>query len=300
MIRADDADFRRLLLGSIAGYGLIAGLIAALPHPPVSTPVSLRFPPPRTATLLLPPPPPAAVPVEPKASNQVEPKASNQNEPKAPPSDLRPAPPKGGSIRPTSAPPAPEEVAARFGLLRLLRQGAARTTEHLPPLPATPTGQPLPSDPGASDSTSFRGGNSRIGISAREDVEALVRSMPAPSPGQPVEKRLARVESGLPAEDARGTIRSAEELGAILRSLDAWTRSAYSEALAEHSGLSGTITLEIEIAPSGSVVRCRVVRSGLGLAPLEARIAERFAGLRFSAVPQGADLVLYTLTFSPS
>ncbi|HEX7435973.1 MAG TPA: AgmX/PglI C-terminal domain-containing protein, partial [Caldimonas sp.] len=74
----------------------------------------------------------------------------------------------------------------------------------------------------------------------------------------------------------------------------------YNRALREEPGLQGKVVLKLTIAPSGSVVDCRIESSDLHAPELEAKLLARIRQFDFGAKDVNEMLVSYPVDFLPS
>ncbi|MDE2628377.1 MAG: TonB family protein, partial [Burkholderiales bacterium] len=74
----------------------------------------------------------------------------------------------------------------------------------------------------------------------------------------------------------------------------------YNRALREEPGLQGRVVLKLTIAPSGSVVECRIVSSELHTPELEGKLLARIRQFDFGAKDVGELVVTWPVDFLPS
>ena len=74
----------------------------------------------------------------------------------------------------------------------------------------------------------------------------------------------------------------------------------YNRALRDDPALQGKVVLELKIAPSGSVVDCKVVSSELHMPELESKLLARIRTFDFGAKDVNEMVVTWPLDFLPS
>jgi protein TonB len=94
--------------------------------------------------------------------------------------------------------------------------------------------------------------------------------------------------------------RSIEEIKLVFERNKGAIYSIYNRALREDPGLQGKVVIELKIAPSGSVVDCRVISSELKSPALEAKLLARIRQFDFGAKNVDQMVVTWPLDFLPS
>lgn len=83
--------------------------------------------------------------------------------------------------------------------------------------------------------------------------------------------------------EASGGIRSAESIRKVFDQNGARLTQAYQRALRDDPSMQGDVLLSLTIDPSGKVVDCQIVSSGLNNAELEAKLVAIVKGFNFGA-----------------
>jgi len=73
----------------------------------------------------------------------------------------------------------------------------------------------------------------------------------------------------------------------------------YDNALKKDAGLSGKITLQMDIAASGEVLSCEPLDDSLGNAALERCVVSQARSWRFAPIPSGTVRFTLPLVFTP-
>lgn len=100
--------------------------------------------------------------------------------------------------------------------------------------------------------------------------------------------------------DSRLQGRSLEDIQIVMDRNKSGLYSLYNRALRRDATLQGKVVLEITIAPSGEVTRCRIVSSQLNNAELEDRIIRRVQLINFGAKDVSEMTIKYPIHFIPS
>jgi len=94
--------------------------------------------------------------------------------------------------------------------------------------------------------------------------------------------------------------RSIEEIKLVFERNKGAIYAIYNRALREEPSLQGKVVLELKIAPSGSVVECRLVSSELKAAELEGKLLARIRQFDFGAKDVEVMVVSWPVDFLPS
>jgi TonB family protein len=104
----------------------------------------------------------------------------------------------------------------------------------------------------------------------------------------------------LTAGNSGKAARSIEEIKLVFERNKGAIYAIYNRALREEPGLQGKVVLELRIAPSGSVLDCRIVSSELKSPALEAKLLARIRQFEFSAKDVDEMVVTWPVDFLPS
>ncbi len=121
-------------------------------------------------------------------------------------------------------------------------------------------------------------------------------------------RSTTNVTSSIPARSSNskrtGSGRSAgrgeEEIERVFQKNKGAIFSLYNRALRKDPTLQGKVVMELTIAPSGKVVKCRIVSSELNDPKLERKLVTRVKLFRFSAKNVAQVTVSYPIDFLPS
>ena len=94
--------------------------------------------------------------------------------------------------------------------------------------------------------------------------------------------------------------RSVEQIKLVFERNNGAIYAIYNRALREEAGLQGKVMLKLTIAPSGSVVDCRLESSELRTPELEAKLLARMRQFDFSAEDVDQMVVTWPVDFLPS
>ncbi|MGZ5858513.1 MAG: AgmX/PglI C-terminal domain-containing protein [Burkholderiaceae bacterium] len=94
--------------------------------------------------------------------------------------------------------------------------------------------------------------------------------------------------------------RSIEEIKLVFERNKGAIYSIYNRALRDEPGLQGKVVVELKIAPSGSVVDCKIISSELKSPTLEAKLKARILQFDFGAKNVEQMVVTWPLDFLPS
>jgi TonB family protein len=98
----------------------------------------------------------------------------------------------------------------------------------------------------------------------------------------------------------RSAGRGEEEIERVFQKNKGAIFSLYNRALRKDPSLQGKVVLELTIAPSGKVVKCRIVSSELNDPALERKLVTRVKLFRFAAKDVAQVTVSYPIDFLPS
>jgi TonB family protein len=104
----------------------------------------------------------------------------------------------------------------------------------------------------------------------------------------------------LTAGNSGKAARSIEDIKLVFERNKGSIYAIYNRALREEPGLQGKVVLELRIAPSGSVLDCRIVSSELKSPALEAKLLARIRQFDFSAKDVDEMVVTWPVDFLPS
>lgn len=273
----EDRRFRRLLLAHLAAWAVVAALVALVPVPERTPP-----PPPERplVRLTLPAPAPTA---------QARPRA----EKKPIPARREPRPARKPKPRPS-----PRERVQGKGLLAL--------ADELGDLRADPAAATLAQARAraiaAPEARAPRRALARAGSRRAGEVSALRAVDGGREPalaGREVTRVTAPADdiAGEPAPPAGRPGRTQEEIQLVFERHKGEFDRLYSRALRRNPDLGGRVTFEFAIAPSGRVLRARILHSDLGDPALERRLLTKLKTLDFGAKDVETTVVTYWIDF---
>ena len=121
------------------------------------------------------------------------------------------------------------------------------------------------------------------------------------------ENKLSKVDSKIAAladqdkkGDARGLVRTIEEIRLALERHKGSFNILYTKQLRRNPSIKGKVLFELVIAPSGQVVSCRVVESELSSPALERKFVLKFRSIDFGEKDVETTIINYPLDFFPS
>jgi protein TonB len=299
---AEERRFRAITTTMLVAYVLLAALVVLIKVPPANR-YEAEMVPPRLAKLVIqekpkPPPPPPPPKVEEK---KPEPK------PEKKPEEPKPAKPKPEAKKEPAKPDvqAARNKAVHSGLLALRSELADLQQNDLGNLvqdkPLIKTDKQAASAVThrsiiAAEGTKGSGGISTAKLS--RDVEQT----------QLAGRQTTAVESQtLDAEKKSGTTangktrgRSIEQIQLILDRSKGALYTLYHRALRVNPALQGKVVLEITIAPSGEVTKCKVVSAELDDPDLISKLSARILLLNFGAKDVETTVFTWPIDFLPS
>jgi len=295
----EERRFRAITTTMLVAYVLLAALVVLIKVPPANR-SEAEMVPPRLAKLVIqekpkPPPPPPPPKVEEKKPEPKPEKKPEEPKPK-PEAKKEPAKPDVQAAR---------TKAAHSGLLALRSELADLQQNDLGNLvqdkPLIKTDKQATSAVThrsiiAAEGTKGSGGISTSGLS--RDVEQTKLSG----------RQTTAVESQtLDAEKKSGTAangktrgRSIEQIQLILDRNKGALYTLYHRALRTNPALQGKVVLEITIAPSGEVTKCKVVSAELDDPDLISKLSARIRLLNFGAKDVEATVFTWPIDFLPS
>ncbi len=306
----DDGLLKRILIVVLAVTVVLSVVIPFIPVPKEDR-NKVEPLPPRLAQLVMekqkPKPKPKPKPVEKKKEEKKAEKKKEEKKKKPPekkkvakkPEPKKVVPPKPKVDRVAEA----RKKAASTGLLAFSDELA-----DLREVPKLKQGKPLvkgakaakprarkvltagPASSGGIDTSGLSSGVGRSELAGRQITQ--------------VESPSELVAAAKPAEAAakpgKKPSRTYEEVSLVFDRNKGAIYSLYSRALRKDPTLQGKVVLEITIAPSGKVTKCRIVSSELNNPRLERKLVSRVKMLNFGARDVDTLVVTYPIDFLPS
>jgi len=100
--------------------------------------------------------------------------------------------------------------------------------------------------------------------------------------------------------DDRVNVRTIEDIRLILERHKGSFTTLYNRQLRKSPGLKGTVLFELTIAPSGQVIKCKILQSELNSPRLEKKFVIKLRSLDFGAKDVETTVIEYPLDFFPS
>ena len=299
----EERRFRAITTTMLVAYVLLAALVVFIKVPPANR-YEAEIVPPRLAKLVIqekpkPPPPPPPPKVEEKKPEPPKPekKAEKPKPPKpAPEAKKEPAKPNVQAAR---------NKAAHSGLLALRNELADLQQNDLGNLVQD---KPLiKTDKQAATAVTHRsiiaaeGTKGSGGISTSKLSRTVEQTQLAGRQTTTVEsKTLVAENKGGNTQDSQVRGRSIEQIQLTLDRSKGALYTLYHRALRVNPALQGKVVLEITIAPSGEVVKCKVVSAELEDADLIAKLSARIRLLNFGAQMVETTVFTWPIDFLPS
>ena len=302
---SEERRFRAITTTMLVVYVLLAALVVLIKVPPANR-YEAETVPPRLAKLVIqekpkPPPPPPPPKVEEK---KPEPKPEKKPEEPKPP---KPAP------KTKKAPAKPDIQAARnkaahSGLLALRSELADLQQNDLGKLvqdkPLIKTDKQATSAVTHRSIIAAEGTKGSGGISTSKLSRDVEQTQLAGRQTTAVESQTLEAEnrSGTGGNGGNGKTRgrSIEQIQLILDRSKGALYTLYHRALRANPALQGKVVLEITIAPSGEVTKCKVVSAELDDPDLISKLSARIRLLNFGAKDVETTVFTWPIDFLPS
>jgi len=298
----EERRFRTIITTMLVAYVLLAALVVFIKVPPANR-YEAEIVPPRLAKLVIqekpkPPPPPPPPKVEEK---KPEPK------PEKKPEEPKPPKPKPEAKKEPAKPDvqAARNKAAHSGLLALRSELADLQQNDLGNLvqdkPLIKTDKQAASAVThrsiiAAEGTKGSGGISTSKLSRDVEQTKLAGRQTTAVESQTLE---AERKSGT-ATNGKTRGRSIEQIQLILDRSKGALYTLYHRALRANPALQGKVVLEITIAPSGEVTKCKVVSAELDDPDLISKLSARIRLLNFGAKDVETTVFTWPIDFLPS
>ena len=298
---SEERRFRAITTTMLLVYVLMAALVVLIKVPPTAR-QEAEIVPPRLAKLVVqekpkPPPPPPPKVEEKKPEPQPEKKAEEPKPPKPVPEAKK-------------EPPKPDVQAARkkashSGLLALSRELADLQQHDLGNLikdkPLTKVDKqntPVHRSIIAAEGTKGSGGISTSNLSRNVQQTQLAGRQTTAVESQTLEAQQRSGGGGTGGGGTRG--RSIEQIQLTLDRSKGALYTLYHRALRVNPALQGKVVLEITIAPSGEVTKCKVVSAELDDPDLISKLSARIRLLNFGAKEVETTVFTWPIDFLPS
>jgi protein TonB len=297
----EERRFRAIITTMLVAYVLLAALVVFIKVPPANR-YEEEVVPPRLAKLVIqerpkpPPPPPPPKVEEKKPKPEPEKKVEEPKPPKpAPEVKKEPAKPDVQAAR---------EKAAHSGLLALSNELAdlqqhdlGKLMQDKPLIKVDKQNQNAVVHRSiiAAEGTKGSGGISTSSLSRDvEQTQLAGRQVTA------VASPTLEEQKGGGAQNGQTRGRSIEQIQLILDRSKGALYTLYHRALRANPALQGKVVLEITIAPSGEVTKCKVVSAELDDPDLITKLSARIRLLNFGAKDVETTVFTWPIDFLPS
>lgn len=195
-------------------------------------------------------------------------------------------------------------VAEKSGVLALKEElsGLMDTSELSSMLPSNLSRAPSKSSGAATfskDKLVASAANGSGGINSDEYTGEISATQLADHTISKVRQTLGSSAKSKKDASRKGNVRTREDIAIVFDQNKNRLYSSYNRARRKDPGLKGKIVLEITIAPSGKVIKVKIISSELNNVKLEKRIVSRIKAFNFGAKKVKTITVTYPIEFLP-